>query len=108
MHFGPVPTGDTAFEWTATDKHKAFKRVEGVTPLGFYREYVSAKADTMVSIINDPRNPYYKYVFKVMAQRSYILTVFRNAGSPLWRGGWWGKTKCSVELVALQVSPRRK
>lgn len=62
MHFGAVPMGDTPFEWTATDKQKAFKRLPGMTPLGFYEEYVSAnaKADQMVSIINDPRNPYHR------------------------------------------------
>lgn len=52
---------DAKFEWAMTDKQKAFKREEH-TPLGFYRGVVSpkAKADQMVSIINDPRNPYHK------------------------------------------------
>lgn len=80
VHFGPVPKGDTPFEWTATDKHKAFKRVEGVTPLGFYQEYVSAKADQMVSIINDPRNPYHTCVAssKLWFPREVVLHLFRG------------------------------
>lgn len=61
MHFGAVPTPDTKFEWAYTDKHKAFKREEH-TPLGFYKDVVPTKVDEMVSIINDPRNPYQKYV----------------------------------------------
>lgn len=61
VHFGAVPTPEVKFEWAFTDKHKAFKREEH-TPLGFYRDVVPTKVDEMVSIINDPRNPYHKYV----------------------------------------------
>lgn len=61
VHFGAVPTPDAKFEWAFTDKHKAFKREEH-TPLGFYEDVVPTKVDEMVSIINDPRNPYHKYV----------------------------------------------
>ncbi|CAN0324707.1 unnamed protein product, partial [Ectocarpus sp. 13 AM-2016] len=56
VHFGAVPKPDSKFEWAMTDKHKVFKREEH-TPLGFYRDLVSTKADQMVSIIHDPRNP---------------------------------------------------
>ena len=76
MHFGPVPTGDTTFEWVHTDKHKVFKRLEGVTPLRFYREHVSAKADQMVSIINDPRNPYHKYVACVPLRFTFVVLQY--------------------------------
>lgn len=61
VHFGAVPNPDTTFEWASTDKHKVFKRHER-TPVGFYKDFVSVKADQMVSVINDPRNPYHKYV----------------------------------------------
>lgn len=61
MHFGAVPTPETKFEWAFADKHKAFKREEH-TPLGFYKDVVPTRVDEMVSIINDPRNPYNKYV----------------------------------------------
>lgn len=59
VHFGAVPGPDTTFEWAITDKHKVFTRQER-TPLGFYEDFVSIKADSMVSIINDPRNPYHR------------------------------------------------
>ncbi|CAM9579888.1 unnamed protein product, partial [Ectocarpus fasciculatus] len=68
VHFGAVPTPDSKFEWAMTDKHKAFKREEH-TPLGFYRDLVSTKADQMVSIIHDPRNPY---------RRSYSVSYLGN------------------------------
>ncbi|CAN0580829.1 unnamed protein product, partial [Laminaria digitata] len=59
VHFGPVPSPEAKFEWSLTDKHKAFKR-EMQTPVEFYKDFVSVKAGEMVSIINDPRNPYHK------------------------------------------------
>ncbi|CAN0131995.1 unnamed protein product [Ascophyllum nodosum] len=58
VHFGTVPAPDKTFEWTSTNKQKIFKR-ERRTPSSFYKDFVPFRADQMVSLINDPRNPYY-------------------------------------------------
>ncbi|PVU96670.1 hypothetical protein BB559_002290 [Furculomyces boomerangus] len=48
------------FDWTFYDKDKAFKQVSGITPLEFYQDHVGIDLNKTVSLINDPRNPYYE------------------------------------------------
>ncbi|CAN0129674.1 unnamed protein product, partial [Hapterophycus canaliculatus] len=104
VHFGAVPMPDTKFEWALTDKQKAFKREEH-TPLGFYKGVVSvkAKADQMVSIINDPRNPYHKsysvsylgnvvggdivrYINLPIGELKRYAAATLDGGDPCWMG----------------------
>ncbi|CAM9135594.1 unnamed protein product [Pylaiella littoralis] len=102
VHFGAVPTPNAKFEWSMVDKHKAFKREEH-TPLGFYRDLVSTKADEMVSIINDPRNPYHKsysvsylgnivggaivrYINLPIGELKRYAAATLHAGQPCWMG----------------------
>ncbi|CAN0025704.1 unnamed protein product [Scytosiphon promiscuus] len=104
VHFGTVPMPDSEFEWALADKQKAFKR-EQHTPLGFYRGVVSAKAkaDQMVSIINDPRNPYHKsysvsylgnvvggdivrYINLPIGELKRYAAATLDGGDPCWMG----------------------
>jgi bleomycin hydrolase len=48
------------FDWSFRDKEKAHHSFSGLDPVGFYREMVGCSLAETVSLINDPRNEYYK------------------------------------------------
>ncbi len=48
------------FDWTFRDKDKEFKVVKDQNPISFYREIVDYPLEPTVSLINDPRNEYYR------------------------------------------------
>ena len=58
IFFGQPP--DT-FTWSFRDTKKNFVQYQNLTPKSFYETHVDCKADKYVSLIHDPRNPYYKH-----------------------------------------------
>ena len=57
IHFGKPPT---SFTFEFNDKDKKLHRFEACTPMSFLNEHVPYVVGDQVSLINDPRNPYYK------------------------------------------------
>lgn len=59
VFFGAPPT---TFDWSyySTHKDKKFVCVKGLTPRSFLTEHVQFPITSYVSLINDPRNEYYK------------------------------------------------
>ena len=57
INLGSPPT---TFDWVYVDDDKKLTRVKGLTPVTFAREQVGFDVNRQVSLINDPRNPYYK------------------------------------------------
>eukprot|EP00808_Paulinella_micropora_P016437 g75878.t1 len=53
-------TPPTSFDWEYYTKDKKYKVVRDLTPLRFYKEYIKTDVSKYVSLINDPRNEYYK------------------------------------------------
>lgn len=50
----------TKFDWRFKNKSKKLVEFKGLTPQSFYRDHVPFKMSSMVSLVNDPRNEYYK------------------------------------------------
>ena len=48
------------FDWAFRDKEKEFKVIKDQDPLSFYRQIVDYPLESTVSLINDPRNEYYR------------------------------------------------
>lgn len=59
LTLGVPPKADEAFTWEFVDKFDNFHRVD-VTPLDFFKKFVGWDLKSYVSLINDPRNEYYK------------------------------------------------
>jgi bleomycin hydrolase len=57
IHMGTPPT---EFSWSYTDKQNKFHSMAGITPQDFYAKVCPVDVTTKISLINDPRNPYYK------------------------------------------------
>lgn len=55
IFFGPPPK---TFDWSYMTKDGEFKELTGLTPQSFYINHVTHQLENMVSLINDPRNPY--------------------------------------------------
>ena len=68
IHFGTPPA---TFDWTfhAKGGDKAFSRFSGCTPLSFLAEHVGLDLKAKVSLVNDPRNEYWK---------SYTVSMLGN------------------------------
>jgi bleomycin hydrolase len=56
-HFGTPPA---SFTWAYYDKDGKYMERPGLTPLSFARECVPVDVSAKVSLINDPRNEYFK------------------------------------------------
>eukprot|EP00457_Paulinella_chromatophora_P004605 gb/GEZN01004617.1/.p1 GENE.gb/GEZN01004617.1/~~gb/GEZN01004617.1/.p1 ORF type:complete len:572 (-),score=78.20 gb/GEZN01004617.1/:142-1857(-) len=48
------------FDWTYYSKDKKYKALRNLTPLSFFKEHVKCDVTNYVSLINDPRNEYYR------------------------------------------------
>lgn len=75
IHFGTPPS---SFDWTfTTKKDKAFQRFTGCTPLSFLAEHVNIDLTARVSLVNDPRNEYW---------RAYTVSMLGNVegGKPVF------------------------
>lgn len=48
------------FDWNFRDKDKTFRTIADLDPVKFYREVVDYPLAATVSLINDPRNEYYR------------------------------------------------
>lgn len=48
------------FDWTFRDKDKVVTTYRGLTPASFYRDHVGRDVSRMISLVNDPRNEYYR------------------------------------------------
>jgi bleomycin hydrolase len=51
-------TPPKTFSWNFEDKDKKFQSFPDITPVQFYQEHIPFKAETYMSLINDPRNEY--------------------------------------------------
>jgi len=62
ISFGEPPTSTTPVRWAFRDKDKKYNVLEAESPRAFYDKYVREFVDVgqQVSLINDPRNEYYK------------------------------------------------
>lgn len=49
-----------SFDWNFRNKDKEFKEVKDLDPVSFYRTVVDYPLESTVSLINDPRNEYYR------------------------------------------------
>lgn len=56
IHLGTPPT---VFDWEFRDKSKAPQALRGLTPQAFYREHCAWDVAAYVSLVHDPRHPYY-------------------------------------------------
>ena len=56
--FGQPPT---TFNWSFRDSKKNYHTYNNLTPKTFYEQHVPFDVDGYVSLIHDPRNPYYKH-----------------------------------------------
>ncbi|GMH92924.1 hypothetical protein TL16_g12490, partial [Triparma laevis f. inornata] len=70
IHFGKPPV---KFDWTfeSSGKEKKFTRFVDLTPKAFLKEHVPYNVSDQISLINDPRNEYYK-LYTVHALGSVI------------------------------------
>ena len=57
IHLGTPPA---TFDWSYTDTKKKFHKMTGLSPQSFYETVCPVDVTTKVSLINDPRNEYYK------------------------------------------------
>ena len=57
IHLGTPPT---TFDWSYTDTKKKFHKMTKLSPQSFYAEVCPVDVTTKVSLINDPRNEYFK------------------------------------------------
>ena len=57
IHLGTPPSG--SFDWEFTDKDNKYHCVRDLTPQRFLSEIVKVDVTSKVSLINDPRNPYF-------------------------------------------------
>jgi len=62
ISFGEPPSAQTKVRWAFRDKDKAHKVLAADCPLDFYNKFVRKHVDvaTQISLINDPRNEYFK------------------------------------------------
>ncbi|OLY82043.1 Bleomycin hydrolase [Smittium mucronatum] len=49
-----------SFDWTFYDKDKKYREYKSLTPIEFFNTHVGVNLSKTVSLINDPRNAYYK------------------------------------------------
>ena len=56
--FGKPPT---TFDWSFRNNKKQYRMYKNLTPLSFSNDIVPYDVDGYVSLIHDPRNPYYKH-----------------------------------------------
>ena len=48
------------FDWTFEDKDGKYSQFLNLSPITFYKEHVKFDIANTISLINDPRNDYYK------------------------------------------------
>jgi bleomycin hydrolase len=106
IHLGTPPAG--TFDWSYTDKESKFHCLRGLTPQRFLAEVVQVNVTTKISLIHDPRNPFYaKYtVHKLNNMVGGLPVTYINlpieelqryaaqtleAGEPVWFGCDCGK-----------------
>jgi bleomycin hydrolase len=104
MHFGTPPS---SFTWDFHDKDKKAHSYQ-CTPLSFLNDHVNFKVEEQVSLINDPRNAYYKpytvsrlgnviggrpvlYInVPIDVMKKYVKEILTD-GKPVWFGCDVGK-----------------
>lgn len=60
IFFGLPPSATDKFDWTYYDKDKKFGCIRDLTPQSFYANHVPYQITSKISLINDPRNAYWK------------------------------------------------
>jgi bleomycin hydrolase len=105
IHLGTPPA---TFDWSYTDSKNKFHKMTGMTPQSFYAEVCPVDVTSKVSLINDPRNEYYKlytvdklnnmagglsvrYINLPVETLEEMAMKTLQAGEPVWFGCDCGK-----------------
>jgi bleomycin hydrolase len=58
IFLGQPPSSSEEFSYEFYDKDKKYQKIKS-TPLDFFKSYTTFKPETAISVINDPRHPYF-------------------------------------------------
>jgi bleomycin hydrolase len=110
VFFGQPPGASpgATFDWCFYDKAKKYRSIRGLTPQRFFAECVPFRCSAQVSLVHDPRNPYFrcytvarlgnvvggrdiKYLNVPVEELRRYAAATLLAGEPVWFGCDWGK-----------------
>ncbi|KAG1457880.1 hypothetical protein G6F56_006517 [Rhizopus delemar] len=100
IHVGEPPS---QFDWEAQDKNGKYIGIHNLTPKRFFKEIVNFPISTMVSLINDPRNPLHalytvdrlgnivggkpiRYINVTSDKQKQLAINVLKSGRPVWFG----------------------